>query len=46
LKQLQKNRSNVGAMLTLYGLINLLIRYFKNREVKGGEKDEVEKRSF
>lgn len=32
LKQLQKDRPNVGAMLTLYALINLLIGYFKERE--------------
>jgi len=31
LKQLQKNRPNVGANLTLFALINLLIAWFKIR---------------
>jgi hypothetical protein len=34
LKQLQKDRPNVGADLTLYALINLLIAYFKGVEEK------------
>ena len=31
LKQLQKDRPNVGADLTLFALINLLIAWFKVR---------------
>ena len=31
LKQLQKDRQNVGADLTLFALINLLIAWFKVR---------------
>ena len=34
LKQLQKDRPNVGAMLTLFALINLLIRYFREKGVE------------
>jgi len=29
LKQLQKDRKNVGADLTLWSLLNLLIKYFR-----------------
>lgn len=34
LKHLQKDRPHIGADLTLWRLINLLIAYFKNREVE------------
>jgi len=34
LKKLEKNRPNVGAMLTLYALINLLIAYFRTKGVE------------
>jgi len=34
LKQLQKDRPNVGADLTLYALINLLIAYFRAKGVE------------
>ncbi len=38
LKELQKDRPNVGVNLTLYALINLLISYFNT---KGGDKGET-----
>jgi hypothetical protein len=34
LKQLQKDRKNVGADLTLYALINLLISYFREKKIE------------
>lgn len=32
LQRIEKDRTNVGATLTLYALINLLIAYFRGRE--------------
>jgi len=34
LVRLQKDRPNVGADLTLYALINLLIRYFREKGIE------------
>jgi hypothetical protein len=34
LKELQKNRPNIGVNLTLYSLINLFIRYFKEKGIE------------
>ena len=32
LKQLQKDRKNIGVDLTLWSLINILVKYFKSKK--------------